>query len=86
MPLISRFLGISIYINSRDHNPPHLHIRFGGEDVMFDIKSLTIMQGTLPTGLRERVTQWATLHQEELLQNWETIREDGSFSKIAPLE
>jgi hypothetical protein len=31
------------------------------------------------------VVEWAQEHQEELLENWNTIKETGNYHKIEPL-
>lgn len=33
MPEISRFFGIIITINYREHDPPHFHAWYGGADI-----------------------------------------------------
>ena len=37
MPEISRFYGILIYMYVDDHNPPHFHVIYEGEEAMIDI-------------------------------------------------
>ena len=32
MPTICMFRGIKIYINWREHQPPHFHAKYGGEE------------------------------------------------------
>lgn len=32
MPVVSRFFGIVISLNYRDHNPPHFHASYGDDD------------------------------------------------------
>jgi len=29
MPEVSRFLGIVVYLNINEHNPPHFHAKYG---------------------------------------------------------
>ncbi len=47
MPEISRFYGIIIAMFFGDHNPPHLHARYGTEKVAIEIESLRILEGHL---------------------------------------
>ena len=37
MPSISKFFGITIYMYKKDHNPPHFHALFNGDDCIVDI-------------------------------------------------
>ena len=39
MPEISRFFGIIIAVFYDDHNPPHIHARYGGQKVAIEIKT-----------------------------------------------
>jgi len=38
LPVISRFYGIVVYMNYRDHEPPHFHARYKGQDVLIEIE------------------------------------------------
>jgi len=77
MPEISRFFGIVIKMFFDDHNPPHFHAEYGGDVALIDIRTLAV------TGL---VIEWATLHQQELLADWDRARAREELQKIAPLE
>jgi len=39
MPEISRFLGIIIFMNFNDHNPPHFHAKYGDYQITVTIES-----------------------------------------------
>lgn len=84
MPEISRFYGIiiSMYFAQSEHNPPHFHATYGDNTAVFDINTLRILEGSLPTKARMLVMEWAVTHQDELLAIWNTQK----FDKIAPLE
>lgn len=81
MPEISRFLGIVITMYFDDHEPPHFHVRYNEYRALMAISTLNVIDGQLPARVRSLVTEWAELHQEELLDIWNTSR----FRKIAPL-
>ena len=53
---------------------------------MFDIQTLQMTEGALPTRVRGFIVEWATLHQQELLAAWEAVRSRRAPAKIAPLE
>jgi hypothetical protein len=67
MPEISRFFGIVIYIYFREHNPPHFHAVYGETEALIEIKTLGILTGSLPPRALGLVTEWATMHQNELM-------------------
>ena len=86
MPEVSRFFGIRIGFFFNDHNPPHFHALYEGRKAVFDIQTLQMTEGALPTRVRGFIVEWATLHQQELLAAWEAVRSRRAPAKIAPLE
>ena len=48
MPTISMFRGIKVFINWRDHMPPHFHAAYGGQEVIVSIEELEVLDGSLP--------------------------------------
>ena len=86
MPEISRFFGIVIKIFFEDHNPPHFHAEYGDRMALIDIRNLTVFSGQLPPRVLGLVIEWATLHRQELLEDWERAQDQQPLRKIAPLE
>ncbi len=39
MPEISRFLGIIIFMNFNEHNPPHFHAKYGDYQIVVQIET-----------------------------------------------
>ena len=46
-----------------------------------EIKSLGILDGKLPARIHRLVAEWAELHQQDLLENWESMRITGGYKK-----
>lgn len=86
MPEISRFFGIAVRMFFDDHAPPHFHAEYGEHAALVDIRTLAVFSGSLPPRPKGLVIEWATLHQPELLDNWEKARARKPLRKIAPLE
>jgi hypothetical protein len=86
MPEISRFFGIVIKMFFDDHNPPHFHAEYGSDLALIDIRNLSVFSGRLPPRVIGLVIEWATLHQQELLADWDRARAQQELQKIAPLE
>ena len=84
MPELSRFYGIIIRMFSVDseHPPQHIHIKYGEYQAVMELKTLNIINGSLPKRARILTREWAEAHQEELLEMWDT----QNFHKIKPLE
>ena len=85
MPEICRFYGIIIAMFFDDHNPPHFHARYGKDKATVEINSLRVLEGRIPPRALGLVMEWASQHQNELLQNWELAKNNQPPEKIAPL-
>ncbi len=85
MPRISQFLGILIYMYYNDHLPPHFHAKYAEYEVLIRIDTLTIFRGELPRREQALVIKWASLHNEELMSNWELARKGLPVRSIDPL-
>ena len=69
-----------------EHNPPHFHARYGKDGVAIEVRTLKVLEGKIPPRALGLVIEWASQHQEELLQNWELARQNQRLNKIAPLD
>ena len=87
MPVISRFFGILIIMYFREgfNEPPHFHIRYGEYRAKMNIKNFQLMKGHLPPRAFGIVSEWASMHQKELLDNWERVIKQKPLKKIKPL-
>ncbi len=54
----------------RDHNPPHFHAIYGGEEALVNISDGTFFAGSLPKTAARLVAEWTELHRDELTANW----------------
>ena len=86
MPIISRFLGITVYLNYADHAPPHFHIRYAGREASVSIDPPGITRGQLPPRVAGLVIEWAIARRAELLRDWELARKHQPLQPIEPLE
>lgn len=86
MPEVCRFYGIVITIYYNDHGPAHFHARYGNNQAVIGIDSLTVLQGRLPPRARGLVVEWASLRQAELRSAWLSARSGEPIDRIAPLD
>ena len=70
----------------KDHAPPHFHAEYGDAEAVVQISPVGILGGELPTRAKSLVFEWATLHQNELLTNWQRCRESLAPLPVAPLD
>ena len=85
MPEISRFYGIIITMFINDHNPPHFHVRYEQYRALIEIKTGKFY-GQLPGRALALITEWMNCQKDELLENWELLKNGEQFKKIKPLE
>ena len=85
MPEISRFYGIIIAMFYEDHSPPHFHARYGKNKVAIRIEDFRILGGEFPPRALGLVIEWAALHQQELMRNWEMAQRNQPPQRIEPL-
>ena len=84
MPVLSSFYGITItmYFRQVEHNPPHIHAKYGNDSVVIGVRDLKILEGNLPPRALLMVKEWMVIHRDKLLEMWETQK----FEKITTLD
>ena len=86
MPELSRFYGLVITMYRDEHLPPHFHVRYAEWRASFTISPIGVFKGRLPRRAGSIVVEWAALHQEELLENWELAQTGQAPKRIQPLD
>ncbi len=85
MPYVSMFFGIIIRMFHNEHNPPHFHAEYQGQKGMFSIDG-TIIKGNITSKTAKKLIQeWALLHQDEIMQNWQKAEQGKQIDRIEPL-
>jgi hypothetical protein len=72
-----------MYFN--DHPPPHFHVKSNEFRAKIAIETLEVIDGALPPKQLKTVRKWAEQHQKELMRNWLSLQETGTFVKIDPI-
>jgi len=88
MPSISMFYGIVIYMyfkNNRQHNKPHIHARYQGDEAVFTIPDGELLEGNIPNSKMRLVQACIELHRDELVANWELTVSGEQPYRIDPL-
>ncbi len=89
MPELSRFFGIVIAMyweKNTQHHAPHFHAIYNEFDCKYEIPNLFVLDGSLPKRANNMVVEWAKLHMDELLLNWDRAKQNKSLNKIEPLK
>jgi hypothetical protein len=86
MPCISAFYGIVIYMywNEAEHAMAHFHAHHGDDRASVSVDG-AILAGRLERRALDFVREWARLHRDELLANWERARHSEPLLPIDPL-
>ena len=82
---ISRFLGIVVRMDYRDHSPPHSHARYGAFSIVVRLDTW-IVEGRFPPRALRHGLEWTELHQAELQVDWKLARSKKALRPIPPLE
>jgi hypothetical protein len=84
MPELSRFYGLVIYMNYREHDPAHFHARYQGFEVSIELESGRVT-GEMPRRALQLIFEWMDLHRAELFDNWNRVKSLEPLAKIEPL-
>jgi len=85
MPEVSRFYGIIIQIYFGDHPPPHFHALYGEHTAVVEISNSAVLQGYLPPRAMSLVTEWVSIHRDELLHGFTLAQQMERPPQMAPL-
>ena len=80
------FRGIKIYMNWREHQPPHFHASYGEDEVLISIRDVEVIEGDMPSKQLKMLLGWAAFHQEELMENWILAENKQALFAIEPLK
>jgi len=83
------FYGIIIYMYFQDHDKhhtPHIHVRYQNSEAVFSIIDGSLIEGEIPLKKITLVKAWITIHEEELMANWNLAVEGNPIFKIEPLK
>lgn len=89
MAIISMFYGIIIsmyYLDTKQHNLPHIHVKYQDEEAVISIIDGQLLEGTLKTNKMKLVQAWVEIHNDELMADWELAIKGETIFKIDPLK
>jgi len=74
------------YLDTKQHNLPHIHIKYSGMEGIYEIPNGNLIEGDLPSNKEKLVKAWIEIHQEELMANWELAVTGNKVFNIDPLK
>ena len=73
------------YLDTKQHKLPHIHVRYGELEGVYEIGDGKLLEGFLPANKERLVQAWIEIHREELLANWELASTGNRIFRISPL-
>lgn len=89
MPVISMFYGLIVtmyYLDTKQHKLPHIHVRYGENEAVYQIPEGNLLEGVLPANKEKLIQAWIEIHKEDLMANWQLAVSGNSIFKIEPLK
>ena len=82
------FYGLVVYlyyIDNKQHNVPHIHVKYQRVEAVFNILDGELLEGELPKAKIRLIQAWIEVHREDLLTNWELALNGQTPLPIEPL-
>lgn len=73
MPTIVNHKGAKIIIYVNDHQPPHIHIKYGKLNAKMNISNGKIIKGFLPITIASSISKYCIENKMFLLGRWDEI-------------
>lgn len=89
MPVISMFYGLIVsmyYLDTKQHNLPHIHVRYGELEAIYQIPDGNLLQGTMPSNKEKLIHAWIEIHKEDLMADWQLAVTGNKVFNIDPLK
>ena len=74
------------YLDNRQHKLPHIHVRYGELESVYEIPSGKLLEGSLPANKEKLLVAWIEIHKEELEANWNLAVTGNKIFSIEPLK
>jgi hypothetical protein len=89
MPVISMFYGLIVsmyYLDTKQHKLPHIHVKYGENEGVYQIPEGTLLEGNLPLNKEKLLLAWIEIHKEDLMSNWRLAVTGVKVFRIDPLK
>lgn len=86
MPIISTFFGIVIRMFYKEHEPPHFHVEYQGQQAKCSFDGEVIAGYIRSRTARDLIRQWALARRPQLEANWAKMKTGQTLDRIEPLE
>lgn len=70
MGKIVSFGKVWVIVHSRDHAPPHFHVKGPEVNALVRIDPITVLRGSMPSDLWSEIAAWAMSNRHLLVAEW----------------
>ena len=74
------------YLDTKQHNYPHIHVKYGELEGIYKIPDGFLLEGSLPSNKEKLIQAWIEIHKEDLMANWQLAVSGNTIFKIDPLK
>ena len=74
------------YLDTKQHNLPHIHVKYGEMEGVYKIPEGSLLEGLLPVNKEKLVQAWIEIHKEDLLANCQLAVTGNKIFTIDPLK
>jgi len=88
MATLSIFYGLIVsmfYGDNKQHNLPHIHVKYQDFEAVFSIPEGELIAGSLPKKKIRLIQAWIVMHEEDLMANWDLAINEKNIFRIEPL-
>lgn len=84
MPVLSRYEGyiITMRLRKKEHNPPHVHVKYQNREALFALSDGEILDGWIPKKGQKYVKEFILHYKGKLLEMWK----NQDFEELPPLK
>ncbi len=89
MPVIAMFYGLIVsmyYLDTKQHNHPHIHVKYGELEAIYRIPDGFLPEGSLPSNKEKLILAWIEIHTEDLMADWHLAVSGNKVFRIDPLK
>lgn len=86
MPIVSTFFGIVIRMFYKEHEPPHFHAEYQGQQAKCNFDGAIVAGYIRSATARALIRRWAASRRRQLEANWEKMKAGQTLDGIEPLE
>ncbi len=67
MPVLAMFYGLIVsmyYLDTKQHNSPHIHVKYGELEAVYQIPEGVLLEGFLPSNKEKLIQAWIVIHKK----------------------